>query len=108
MVKYFLRPSAVLAAVLFVFPLAVSAQGYHQGRGATLTGVIASVSGGSFKFQNGRTIFLQNGTVINPTGTRLQPGMRVSVRGVPSGHGAINATAVNVLGHGGRMGRERR
>ena len=61
-----------------------------------LTGVIQSVQGSSFTLQSGETVFMHQGTVINPNGIRLQPGMRVSVSGPRGGHRAINANEIDV------------
>jgi hypothetical protein len=94
----------LLAAALLAMPLAATAQNYDPSgygggnRDRNLGGVIASVNGGSFQLRNGRTVFLHHGTVINPTGTRLQPGMAVSVIGYPAGNGNVNANEVDVNG----------
>ena len=60
------------------------------------SGRIAAVSGGSFQLRSGQTVFLHQGTVINPTGITLQPGMMVAVNGSPAGDGNINADEVDV------------
>ena len=39
---------------------------------------------------------LHNGTIINPRGTTLSPGMRVAVRGVPGPDGAVVTDEVDV------------
>lgn len=97
---------ALLVALLFALPSAAWAQGYRNiGIGAE-NGVIASVNGGSIQLQNGRTVFMKQGTVINPTGTNLQPGMRVRVDGTAAGNGAVNASVIDVVGdwHGDSHG----
>jgi hypothetical protein len=96
--------AGLLGAALLAAPIAGFAQGYpygdrdrpHYDQRDRYTGVIAYVNGGAFKLRNGRTVFLHNGTVINPTGVRLQPGMRVSVFGRPAGDGNINANEVDI------------
>ena len=104
--------SGLVSAALLALPMIASAQGNpygygyshtHNGRGQ-MTGTIAAVNGGAIQLQNGRTVFLHNGTVINPTGTRLQPGMRVSIIGSPAGDGNINASEVDINGNGNRNG----
>jgi hypothetical protein len=60
------------------------------------SGTIAVVNGTNIKLEDGRNIFLKDGTVINPSGTKLQPGMHIYVQGVRGGNGAINATQINV------------
>ncbi|MBV8223481.1 MAG: hypothetical protein JO293_08990 [Candidatus Eremiobacteraeota bacterium] len=62
-------------------------------------GVVSSMQGSSLTLQNGVTVFLHQGTVINPTGTTLQPGMQVRVLGGPGGNNAINANEVDVVGY---------
>ena len=62
------------------------------------SGTIATVQGSSVQLDNGRVIFLHHGTVIAPTGTRLQPGMQIAVLGSPSSHDAIDANVVTVAG----------
>lgn len=99
--------AGLLAAALLTMPLAAFAQrdryngsGVYNGNNGQTTGVIASVNGGALKMQDGRTIFLHNGTVINPSGTRLQSGMRISVTGPSAGDGNVNANQINVANNG--------
>lgn len=72
--------------------------GYGNQGGRQTGGTIASVNGGDIRLTNGRNVFLENGTVINPRGTSLQPGQRISVMGVPGGNGAINASEIDING----------
>jgi hypothetical protein len=64
-----------------------------------LTGIIQSVQGSSFTLDNGRTVFMHQGTVINPTGIKLRAGMQVTVYGAlaHTGHGAFNANEIDVV-----------
>ncbi len=50
--------------------------------------------------RDGRYVNLdvRDGTVINPPGTMLTPGMRVAVRGVPDRNNAIAADEIDVRG----------
>jgi Domain of unknown function (DUF5666) len=61
-----------------------------------VTGIIQSVQGSSFTLDSGRTVFLKQGTVINPRGWHLRSGMQVTVTGVRAGNGAINASEVDI------------
>jgi hypothetical protein len=61
-------------------------------------GTIASVQGSSLTLGDGRTVFLHQGTVIHPTGTTLQPGMRIAISGDRSGYKRFNAGLIDVAG----------
>ena len=99
---------ALALAALIAAPALAVAQPYQQ-PGAMqahpqrnqLTGIIQSVQGSSFTLDNGRTVFMHQGTVINPTGIRLRPGMQVLVYGAlaHTGHGAFNANEIDVMRH---------
>jgi hypothetical protein len=104
----------LLLAALVASPALALAQGYgpnsyygngYYDRGAQrqLSGIIQSVQGSSFTLDDGRTVFLRQGTVINPTGWRLRPGMRVNVTGFRAGNGAINANEVDIVRRRDRM-----
>jgi|HubBroStandDraft_6_1064221.scaffolds.fasta_scaffold302669_2 Domain of unknown function (DUF5666) len=88
-----------LAAVAVV-PVAAGAQTtYHHHWARQTSAVISGVdSKTSIHLNNGRHVFLAQGTVINPTGTTLQVGQRIAVYGAPGGNGAINAHEIDVLG----------
>ena len=85
-------------------PLAASAapNDWRDYGGGRISGTIASVDGGAVHLQNGRTIFLRNGTVIAPTGQSLQVGERISVNGSSAGNGNINAQSIAIAGYGNR------
>jgi hypothetical protein len=96
-----LHTLALALVAAFLPPLAAPAQpngmgmmdaGHHG-----FFGRIASVNGSSFTLEDGRTVFLKQGTVINPTGRRLHAGQRVVVHGYPAGNGSINARVVNIV-----------
>jgi len=71
-------------------------------------GTIASVQGSSLTLGDGRTVFLHHGTVIHPTGTTLQAGMRIAITGDRAGRGRFNASLIDVAGTPGyRRIRER-
>ncbi|MEA2665516.1 MAG: hypothetical protein QOI11_2460, partial [Candidatus Eremiobacteraeota bacterium] len=50
-------------------------------RDAQISGVVASFGGYNLQLRNGTAVSLHQGTIINPTGTTLAPGMRVAIRG---------------------------
>lgn len=108
--KHFRLSGFVFIAALAVAPCLALAQGYngqnngqgYQNGGYSTNGVIAVVNGTNIKLQDGRNIFLKNGTVINPKGTRLVPGMRIYVQGWHGGNGAINASNIQVKGYAGQ------
>ena len=83
---------------------------YGGYRSVRATGTVAEVERTSLRLDDGRAIFLHQGTVINPTGTTLRPGMRVSISGSPGGRDAINADEIDVSGRndGGWERRPRR
>src|SRR5579862_9336390 len=85
-------PALVIAGTAIV-PLAGSAQ-------TERTGTVASVQGSSFTLNNGTTVFMHQGTVINPTGSSLEPGMRVVIRGDYDGRRRLNADEVDLSGRG--------
>ncbi len=91
------KRTVVFALAVASIPLASSAQMYGHGMRSD-RGVIASVNGTNVRLEDGRTIFLHNGTVINPTGVTLRAGQRISVMGSRGGHGAINANEIDVMG----------
>jgi len=64
-------------------------------------GTITSVQGSSLTLGDGRTIFLHQGTVIHPTGTTLQPGMRIAATGDRDGYKRFNAGLIDVAGTSG-------
>ena len=78
--------------------------GYGNNRygngGNNLTGTVSSFSPYNLYLNNGLHVVLHNGTVINPTGANLAPGMRVRVIGNRNGDGTFNANEVDVVGNG--------
>ena len=97
-----MKHAKILALALgaaFVTPLAASAQmyGYHNGGYRQLVGVqIIAVHGSALTLASGRTVFLHNGTVINPVGRRLHAGEIIDVRGYAVGNGNVNANVINI------------
>jgi len=104
----------LLLAALVASPALTFAQPYgqnynnngnynNQHGSRQISGIIQSVQGSSFTLDNGRTVFLKQGTIINPSGWRLKAGQQVNVTGWRAGNGAINATEVDIVRHRYRM-----
>jgi hypothetical protein len=77
--------------------------GYRHHFHERAKGVIAAIDKTTITLRNGRHIFLQNGTVINPTGRPLRVGQLIDVFGPPGGEGAINAREIDII-RGARYG----
>jgi 5'-3' exoribonuclease 2 len=73
---------------------------WNYGRGNNMTGTVSSFSPYNLYLSNGRHVELHNGTVINPTGTNLSPGMRVRIVGNQNSDGTFNANEIDVVGNG--------
>jgi hypothetical protein len=71
--------------------------GYGDRRGGQISGVVASFGGYNLQLRNGTAVSLHQGTIINPTGTTLAPGMRVAIRGSRNSAGGFNADEIDVL-----------
>ena len=101
---------AVLAAAAVAFPASAFAQTdtppvpsfarpTYGSNEEVVRGVIASFDGGyNLQVRDERgyldTVTLHQGTIINPTGLRLSPGMSVTVRGVNRGN-ALDANQID-------------
>jgi len=96
-----LLATLVGSAIALAAPLTASAQTNRY----SSIGMIASVNGSSFTLDNGTTVFMHHGTVINPTGVTLYPGMRVHIMGVRDGRGHFDANQVDVTGAKGHYRR---
>jgi hypothetical protein len=78
-------------------------QGQYGNRGGggmrdgQISGVVSSFGGYNLQLRNGMAVSLHQGTVINPTGTTLTPGMRVSIRGSRNSTGGFNADEIDVV-----------
>ena len=64
-----------------------------------ISGTVSSFGGYNMTLNGGQSVSLHQGTVINPTGTSIQPGMNVVVIGYQSGN-TFNANEVDVNGSG--------
>lgn len=121
-------PALIAGALLLTVPATAFAQGYpgqghgygygngnqgygHRDRGgyygarADISGVVTYFNrfdlrvriGGSDQF-----VRLHQGTIINPTGISLRPGMRVNVSGMRDRNGTLDANRIDVQRRGGR------
>jgi hypothetical protein len=95
---------ALLGALGLAAPFAITAhsaaaqQYYSQ---PPQVGRIVARDGSSFTLRDGEVVFMHPGTVINPTGADLQPGMVVTVYGEYNGNGTIDADTINLGTPGG-------
>lgn len=77
--------------------------GYGGNRGnQQLSGSVSSFSPYNLYLSNGTHVELHDGTIINPTGTNLSPGMRVRVSGNWNNDGTYNANQIDVINGYGR------
>jgi hypothetical protein len=111
MKKQTLVGGLVLAMIMSIVPSLASAQVFpfqfpwnrnNGGGGSTtsISGTVTQFSGYNMTLNGGQSVSLHQGTVINPTGTTIQPGMNVVVSGYPNG-GTFDANEVDVNGSGG-------
>lgn len=74
--------AAVLVVPLATAPLAASAQTYGPGvvqNRHNIIGRVTAFSGYDLQLNDGRSVRLHRGTVINPTGWSIRPGQRVAI-----------------------------
>lgn len=71
-------------------------------RSGQIGGVVSSFSPFNLYLDRGTHVELHQGTVINPTGTTLRPGMRVQVYGFWNRDGSFAANEIDVGGRGRR------
>jgi hypothetical protein len=83
------------SALALMTPLGASAQ---NSRYASRVGLITDVTANQFTLDNGMTVYLHEGTVINPTGVTLYRGMRVRAIGVRQSHWRLDAHQVDLMG----------
>jgi len=66
------------------------------GPSAQISGIVSSFSPFNVYLDRGTHVELHQGTVINPTGLGLQPGMRVAIYGFWNGDGSFEANQIDV------------
>ena len=86
----------LMAAIALIAPFALLAHPAAAQYAHPQVGTIDSRQGSSFSLNDGVVVFMHPGTVINPTGTDLQPGMTVTVVGHYNNDGSMNADVINV------------
>ena len=89
--------AAVIAPSFAAAQPVIIINGYPHHFRERAKGWIAAVDKTTITLRNGRHIFLQQGTVINPTGRPLRVGQYIDVFGPPGGEGAINAREIDIL-----------
>lgn len=89
-----MKQRTLMLALVAMFALALAAP--LTASAATTVGTITSRSGSSFSLGNGEVVFMHPGTVINPEGSDLEPGMTVTVIGRYNGDGTLNADEINL------------
>ena len=86
----------------FILPSLAGAQtymenGFRHHFGERTRGVIVNIDKTTLTLRRGIHIFLQKGTVINPTGRPLRVGQYIVVFGPPGGPDSINAREIDIL-----------
>ncbi|HTX02729.1 MAG TPA: hypothetical protein VMD07_03530 [Candidatus Acidoferrales bacterium] len=90
------------SALALVMPIAASAQ---NGQFASRVGLITDVQANQVTLNNGMTVYLHEGTIINPTGVTLYRGMRVRVFGTRYSHWHLDARRIDLIGARGQYRR---
>jgi hypothetical protein len=68
---------------------------YGAGRSGEISGIVSAFSPFNLYLDRGTHVELHQGTIINPTGIGLQPGMRVTVYGNWNSDGSFYANEIN-------------
>ncbi len=103
MVKRALGLAAVTAIAMFAAPIASSAQSYPSNQYGQTSNAGDYVTGRIVASQpynlwlGGAHVTMHDGTIINPTGVALQPGMRVRVMGYWNDNGTFEANQIDVV-----------
>ncbi len=122
-------PALIVGALLLTVPATAFAQGYpsqgqgygngnygtqgygNRGRGgyygarADVSGIVTYYNRFDLRVRIGgrdQYVRLHQGTIINPTGISLRPGMRVNVAGMRERNGTLDANRIDVQRRGGR------
>jgi hypothetical protein len=85
----------LLAAITVATPLNASAQ---YSRDTVHWGLISSIIGNDINLEDGTTVVMREGTIIDPVGKPLYPGMVVRVKGQPFGRRYIDAHIIDKVG----------
>ena len=71
-------------------------------RSGRMTGEVSSFGGFNMTLRDGQPVRLHQGTIIDPTGTTIRPGMRLAIWGHTNSEGGYEADRINVLDRDGR------
>jgi hypothetical protein len=82
------------SALALMMPFAASAQ---NGQLAARVGLVTDVQANQVTLDSGMTIYLHQGTIINPTGTTLYRGMRVRAIGMRQSHWRLDARRIDLV-----------
>jgi hypothetical protein len=93
------------SAQVFPFPRNQNGNYHYGGRTSRITGVVSSFGGFNMMLNGDRAVVLHQGTIINPRGTTIQPGMHVVVYGYPTNNG-FAANEIDVNGYDSGNGRD--
>ena len=91
------------AALALTAPVCASAQNYayqaqrQNGTHAVRTSIVSGVYANNITLDNGMTVRMHHGTIINPRGVTLYPGMRVRVTGWRQDHTHFTADVVDLV-----------
>jgi hypothetical protein len=83
------------SALAITMPFAASAQ---NGQYAARVGLITDVQANQITLDSGMTVYLHEGTIINPTGVTLYRGMRVRATGMRQSHYRLDARQIDLMG----------
>jgi hypothetical protein len=82
------------SALTLMMPFAASAQ---NGQPASRIGLITDVQANQVTLDSGMTVYLHEGTIINPTGVTLYRGMRVRAIGMRQSHRHLDARRIDLI-----------
>jgi len=83
------------SALAITMPFAASAQ---NGQYAARVGLVTDVQANQVTLDNGMTVYLHEGTIINPTGVTLYRGMRIRAMGMRQSHWRLDARRIDLMG----------
>ena len=87
-----LAASLLVAALAFTAPIVASANDMVH------WGIISNIVGNYVTLQDGTMVQMRHGTIIDPVGKPLYPGMRVRVKGEFDNSGVLVAHVIDKVG----------
>ena len=102
MTRHALIATLMGSALTLMMPFAASARNSQY---VSRVGLITDVQANQVTLDNGMTIYLHEGTIINPTGVTLYRGMRVRALGMRQSHRRLDARRVDLIGARGQYRR---